>query len=410
MRRESQAASATASSAVTASDTRNQVLSPRRSAASVPEVRVTVRRARPRRVGLGVEECEPRVTPTGSAPSGGPAAARRIQRHRELGVRIEPPEKAVLRRDPPDQHEGTRRRPRTRSAAASASSGDSAVRTRTSAGAPPGRAEETGQLGPHPVVLVPEMAGAEDPPGAVLKLEQGQSREPHGLAGPVEEVGARAGVPANGGEPEPVVARQLLRQRRQPRGHPLPLPLELGAQRPHGSVAPAARLLAQAAVHLAANAEREDGERHQHRDAGGQEEPGAEAHGSSTGRSRPSYSTVSQGTPRRTMALILVSISGINVEPGRPRGRFAARRRRRARHRDDVGAAEPAVQRPRNRARGERAGGRAGIVRQRHHPLGQCPGDGDPPGRTPPRRPRPGLEREAGCRDRRGTGSMSSHQ
>ncbi len=139
--------------------------------------------------------------------------------------------------------------------------------------------------------------------------------EPHGAAGPIEEVRARGGLALNRGEPEPIVGRKILHQGDQPSHHALPLPGQLGAERLHCGVAPAAGLFVEPAAHLAAHPEREDGDRDQHRDGGGEEESSPEAHGASTGRRAPSSSTVSGGTPRRTTALSRVSISGIRVVP-----------------------------------------------------------------------------------------------
>ena len=147
MSRESQPASANASNAVTARETRNQALSPRWRAASVPEVLVTTRCAVSvtdapwaSRNGRAMDPISWEPASRAPVESGVSSTTERSgsgsRRRRNRSSAAIPPTR-------------TNGRPATanRSAAASASSGDSAVRTRTRDGALPVASRKAGRSG-----------------------------------------------------------------------------------------------------------------------------------------------------------------------------------------------------------------------------------------------------------------------
>ena len=274
---------------VTASEMRNHVLSPRRRAASVPEVRVTTSRAE----SAPDDWSASRKGRVSEADRVGPGRARwrdagRIERHRQLRVGIESLEKALLRRRSAHEHEPAPRH-RERLGGREGEEGRFGRAHACQRRSPAGGREELGQLRPKLVVFVAEVAGAQDPPGAVLQLEHAETGEPHRRVRPSRE--DRSGRRDRPG-PQRGGSGSLARGRRRappvaPEGPRAPARPQRASDSERG-LASMPRFVAEPSIHLAADAQCEDGERHQNRQAGRDEETSPETHGLSARRSVPS--------------------------------------------------------------------------------------------------------------------------
>ena len=167
------------------------------------------------------------------------------------------------------------------------------------------------------------MPGAEDPSGAVLELEHGESGASHGAACEIQQPAPGASVALDQRQPKAVIAPELGRERREAGRHRGALAREVVAQRGNRGVPAADVLRREPAGHLATDAEGERAQRQQRREGEGDEEPRAEAHGAapavspaSAGRTAASHSTTSAGPPRRSNAYGRVSTSGTTAARG----------------------------------------------------------------------------------------------
>ncbi len=176
------------------------------------------------------------------------------------------------------------------------------------------------------IELVPEMSRAENSPGAVLNLKHRKTRELHCIAGVVEQIAPRPGIPLNGRTTKAIVPRQVCDHRCQPASYQSPLAGKIARDDVGYRGYPLVVLGSQSPRHFMLHSIGKGAKGQKGADQYSQEQPGTEAHRSIT-RRVPSHSTDRGGAPFRTMADALVSINGNNrAPPGRkPPSRQGAR-------------------------------------------------------------------------------------
>ena len=197
-----------------------------------------------------------------------------------------------------------------------------------------GGGEQSREIRLETVELVPEVTRADDPPAVVLDLKHRQPREPHRVAGVVQQVGAVAAL--KGRRTEPIVAGDRVAQRVQAAGDPGALLFEIGPNDADERGHAAAVLCGEAVRHQRADGQAEHDEGHEQHHPEAEQNAGAERHRGARRRVL-SKLRLRRTLPRRTIAAGRVSTSGITAA-GEPRTsggicsasrqRSSARRRR----------------------------------------------------------------------------------
>ena len=283
-------------------------------------------------------------------PATGRALPGVADRDGQLGISSEPRRRRTSIATPPTSDREAPVATGTDSRRASTTTAVSAVRARTSTGRVRGAAR-TGQLGLHPIVLVPEVARAQDAAGAVLDLQQVESRSAHRADGQSQDGAAGRASPLDHRQAKPLSRRSSAANEAR-RAATASLSRErLVAAARHRRLAASKVFVAEPAGHLPAHAVSQQSQRHQ----GGRRargKPRAEAHGATSTRSVPSHSAHQRRRPAPKHGLRRGSRSG--EPPGRvgPRGRIRRQGTRARRgHGDDVRRAAPVAQRKRQTVR-----------------------------------------------------------
>src|SRR3989442_566390 len=172
----------------------------------------------------------------------------------------------------------------------------------------------------HAVEFVAEMAGRYDPSLVVLDLEKIEPGKSHRVARVIEDIAAIPARPARPPRPPPdpirperVVVSERRLECRQSTGDAIRLPRDVRADDTDQCVDTSFVLGSHAARHRTADAEPKHEQGNEHDHAKGGEEARAKSHGDGARWAVPSRSTVQRATPRRAIAVALVSTSAVIV-------------------------------------------------------------------------------------------------